>query len=121
METWAFGTSPYGLGLTEEKLWRLTPREHRALVQQWENSRMLPLQLHASIQATLHNVAGKTFKDTVSPDMFMPGYQKQPQSLEAKMAIFAGMMRRQVKCPDCGEFVKAREVHSCHGSPIHAQ
>jgi len=88
------------------------------LVRQWENSRLLPLQLHASIQATLHNVAGKTFKDQVTADMFMPGYKKQPQSLEQKMAILAGMMRRQVKCPDCGELVRAREVHACHGSAL---
>ncbi len=50
----------------------------------------------------------------------MPGYQKQPQSLEEKMTIFAALMSRKVKCPDCGEFVKARTVHECHGSPIHA-
>lgn len=99
----------------------MSPREHRALVQQWENSRQLPLQLHASIQATLHNVAGKTFKDHLTADMFMPGYKKQPQSLAQKMALFAGMMRREVQCPDCGELVKHRQVHECHGSPINAQ
>jgi hypothetical protein len=84
-------------------------------------SRLLYMQLHASLQATLHNVAGKTYKDHLTADMFMPGYKKKPQSLEEKMAIFGALMSRQVKCPDCGEFVKAREVHSCHGSPINAQ
>ncbi len=118
---WAFGTSPHGLGLSEERLWTLTPRKHRALVRQWENSRKFQLMLNASVLATMHNVSGKTFKDTLTPEMFMPGYKKQPQSLAEKMALLGAMMRREVRCPDCGERVKAREVHECHGSPIHAQ
>ena len=98
----------------------MTPREHLALVKQWEDSRELPLQIHAAIQATLHNTAGKTYKEHFTAEMFMPGYKKKPQGLAEKMAIAAALFRRQVKCPDCGELVKAREVHSCHGSPISA-
>ncbi len=76
------------------------------------------MQLHAAIQATLHNVAGKTFKENLTPDMFMPGYKKQPQSLEQKMAIVAGFMRREVLCPHCHQTVKRGVVHECVGSAI---
>jgi len=31
LESWAFATSPYGLGLTSEQSWALTPREFQAL------------------------------------------------------------------------------------------
>ncbi len=36
MRDWAFATSPYGLGLTTERAWQLTPREIRALVSIYE-------------------------------------------------------------------------------------
>jgi hypothetical protein len=117
LDIWAFGTSPHGLGLSDDKLWRLTPREHAALVHQWERSRELPMQIHAGIQATLHNIHRDPQKHPkpFTPDMWMPGYEAKPQSLDEKMALLAGMMRREVKCPDCGLPVKAREVHNCYG------
>ncbi len=106
------------MGLTEEKLWTLTPRKHRALVRQWQNARKFQLTLNASLLAMMHNTAGKTFKETVTADMFLPGYKKQPQSLEEKMAIVAGFMRREVLCPDCKQRVKRGVVHECTGSAI---
>ena len=35
LDIWAFGTSPYGLGLTEGRLWTMTPREFIALKRVW--------------------------------------------------------------------------------------
>lgn len=32
MRSWAFATSPHGLGLSGARSWELTPREHAALV-----------------------------------------------------------------------------------------
>ena len=46
MRLWAFGTSPYGLALSEKRLWTLSPREFEALRAQW-----------ARHQAILHNGA----------------------------------------------------------------
>lgn len=55
LEIWAYGTSPYGLGLDEETLWSLTPREFEALKRQHERSHVPAMWMHAAIQATLHN------------------------------------------------------------------
>lgn len=71
---WAFGVSPYGLGLSDRALWGLTPREYAALKDQWESSREFHQSLYAGLQATLHNTAGKSFKGRFSPAMWMPGY-----------------------------------------------
>ena len=55
VDTWAFGTSPHGLGLTEEYLWSLTPREYAELRKVWQSGRDHSARLVAVIQATLHN------------------------------------------------------------------
>jgi hypothetical protein len=34
LKSWAFATSPHGLGLSSKQSWRLTPREFAALVDQ---------------------------------------------------------------------------------------
>lgn len=55
MKLWAFGTSRDGLGLSEDVLWSLTPREMAELRQVWLDGIERQNYLHASIQATLYN------------------------------------------------------------------
>lgn len=74
MSTWAFGTSPAGLGLTSRQFWAMTHAEFYALKDIWEEGRRFQQSMYAGLQATLHNayfkpVNGKRFK----PSMWLPG------------------------------------------------
>lgn len=58
MRAWAFGTSPHGLGLTNDAFWDLTPREYFALrdiqqaqVRRWAISQALAINVHLSSDA----------------------------------------------------------------------
>ncbi len=55
METWAFGTSPHGLGLPEKRLWSLTPRQHKALCKVWRMNREFDSMAIAALRADIHN------------------------------------------------------------------
>lgn len=44
-----------GLGLTEERLWSLTPRQYRALQQQWISYQRAQVDMLAVLRADLHN------------------------------------------------------------------
>lgn len=52
---WSFGVSPYGLSLSEEDLWSLTPREYAELRKQWKRHHDRAEWQVASLQATLYN------------------------------------------------------------------
>lgn len=89
LDIWAFGTSPYGLGLTPERLWGLCHREYSALQKQWERARSDQLSIMAALRADLHNTAGKTFKHNFKPQDFMPG--ASPDSIEATARLYIEM------------------------------
>lgn len=55
MNSWAFATSPYGLGLSTERSWQLTPREFHALQRVYENTRKDTLQRWAIERAHFFN------------------------------------------------------------------
>ncbi len=48
VDLWAFGTSPYGLGLSSETFWALTGRELTALKTQWARTQAQALNLQAA-------------------------------------------------------------------------
>lgn len=52
MKLWAFGTSPYGLGLTPEAFWSLTPWEFECLRDVYDE----PRKRWAISQADLRNI-----------------------------------------------------------------
>ena len=82
LDLWAFGTSPYGLGLTEDKLWGLCPVEYLALKEQWKRSQEQSIHLLAVLRADIYNTAGKTYDRTFEPKDFLP--EAKDQSLEAR-------------------------------------
>lgn len=55
MQLWAFGTSPYGLGLAEVAFWGLTHAQFYALRNQWKISREFHLTMFCQIRADIHN------------------------------------------------------------------
>lgn len=93
MGLWAFGTSPYGLSLAPWDFWCLTPREFAALRKQYERDRDLTLQIHACLQATLHNAhfRGSQHPQAFRAEDFMPGGRK-PQTVEEKKALIGAQM-----------------------------
>ena len=73
LDLWAFGTSPYGLGLTAETLWGLCDREFRALSRQWERAREYQMTLVAAMRADLFNTSAKGYDRTFEARDFLPG------------------------------------------------
>jgi hypothetical protein len=53
LKLWAFGTSPYGLGLPEFDFWLLTPREYAALKAEWNRAHGIAPPLTKEQQANL--------------------------------------------------------------------
>ena len=63
MDLWAFGTSPYGLHLSDAQFWFLSMREFRALKKVWRQRQEFQIDLYAGLQASLHNLwsSGKRY------------------------------------------------------------
>ena len=83
LEIWAFGTSPYGLGLTARQLWGLCSREHDALIKVRTEARERDKAMLAALRADLHNTSARQFERHFDPADFMPGSQEP--SLEARI------------------------------------
>lgn len=86
--------SRHGLGLEDETLWALSPREYEALKHQWRQAQELPVRLWAGLQATLHNAwfRGPGHPAAFTVEDFMGGQRREPQSVEEKKAIIAAML-----------------------------
>jgi hypothetical protein len=100
---WAFATSPYGLALTEQQWWAMTPREYIYLRERWYEARMFHLSLNAGIQATLHNAHFQTDGKPFTAEMFMPGYKhqaKQTWQEQKRMAQEIASMKRNLTPED---------------------
>lgn len=94
---WAFGTSPYGLGLSESALWSLTPIEYDELREVWRDHR----QFHKDLYAGLMTVMSRAwFKGEFDPSMF-GGKKARPvqiqdyfrQTVEEKKGNLRSMLR----------------------------
>lgn len=83
---WAFGTSPYGLGLDELAFWDLTLSEFRALKRVrkdcFDENRIQIAQLRADLH-NIHYRSEKTDKVWTAA-MFMPGYQETAAGVDWK-------------------------------------
>ena len=86
LNIWAFGTSPYGLVLSEGRLWRMTPREFLALKKVW-----------ATEQAAFHNAHFRPADDTpfLPEDFITPEARtlRRAQMLRDKAAVMAESSR----------------------------
>lgn len=80
---WAFGTSPYGLALTEERLWGMCQREFDALKRQFDAAQERQMLLLATLRADLHNTSARQFDRVFDPEDFIPGHEAK---IEARVA-----------------------------------
>lgn len=81
LKSWAYATSPYGLGLTSEQSWKLTEREFQALS-----------KVHAGYLAMVHNAPHFCHSDkrAFTPDDFLGGATRG--NSQAELAALKGQM-----------------------------
>ena len=94
LEYWAYGTSPYGLGLDERKVWTISIREYNALKKVHQDHVLRTHAMYAGLMATLHNAHFKHPRgesERFQMADFMPG-GRAPQTAEEKAAIFSAQM-----------------------------
>ena len=108
MRLWAFGTSPYGLGLSSAALWSLTPREFEALREIWSSARRHLDMRFAELQSTLHNAWFKRDDGPFGAEEFMPSFKPpdikpaNPAKLHAHFLTVKAAMAARKRKPDDG-------------------
>lgn len=114
----------YGLGLTAEEFWTMTPRELSAHQELADANTELLESLHAGIQATLHNAhwpqpKGKAFLR----DMFMPGYQPSVKPDESWRTVKLQMdtMRKATETEKRALDLNAAAFHARAAAASHAR
>lgn len=96
LRIWAFGTSPYGLGLVSEALWRLTPREFIALKRIWAEDR--------AVFANAHFVRKEGDPPFTADDFLFAGVRdaRRAEAMRDRMEI--GRMNAQLSMMRPGEY-----------------
>lgn len=97
MNIWAFGTSPYGLGLTADALWDLTEREYTALRGVWKASRSHLDRKFAEVQCMLANIYRNKDErsEPFAVEEFMPGFKPKEISPADRALMIKARIQQQ--------------------------
>lgn len=95
------------MGLAEQKLWSLSPREFIALDKHRLESISL---LQAPIRADLHNTSARDFKRTFKPADFLPDSKDESLEARAKQLIAQGYSPSQAVAIASSKQTKDRQV-----------